>query len=421
MFTSFNKKIDLVFLQKNWTKSFVVLYLIAILEVSMTFFGSGIWQYNIIFSLCWLGVFILSGYIAKVVWKYKEHTLENFSVTTFWDYSNLPKVTILVHLNPNDSDLSLLRSTLIACKKQKYSNLEITVISKVPNIQISYLTKILKVNYFMSDLIKNDSEFEVNLQAGQIPDVNLILEALPHLIKDNTISSIGLCTFPLHSKTWSKPFANFLLEQNSFWNLTSNYKLPEHGFISRKGTNSKSCQIKFIAKSLLLTNTNFQPDSKNWQNWSQIDLLIYMILILQLSLNQTNLASSFFFLQYFLISSFWKKRFNIKLVFDSLLVNLYLFYSFLIKLIRLQKSYLPLVFVSCATLVWSVFLWQMLWSRNMFFSFASLVPSLVFCTVYFSHINLVSLMYFVWKNPNYENEIHLIKNKVNNWHRRRKS
>ncbi len=424
MFVNLNQKVELMHPKILWTKSYAVLFLIAIIELTITFFWQSNlnWQLTVVFALLWLGVFILTLRLTLLVWNY-NYEPNAILTNTFWDYNNQPKVIIIVHVDSEQKDLSPLRATLIACKKQKYHNLDIIVATNKPNFTINSIIKILQVGYFITNNPITKADFVLKLQPGQLPEQNLLLESIPYFINNPKLQSAGLCILPYQnesSTSLSKAFSNFYLEQNSFWNLTSSYRLPEFGVINR---NQKvSDKIQFLPQSIIWTNTDTKQNIKYLFNWVQVDLAIYFLILLQLALGQSNLATGFFFCIYFLISVCWKRMFKISLVVESLFVTFHFIYSFianeLTKLIG-NKSWLTLSMCGIVNLGLSIYIWRMLWLNKIFFSWTSFIPSLVLVLMFGINLWLFYSLCIFWRNPSHESELNILKSRLNKWEKRR--
>jgi hypothetical protein len=426
MFVNLNQKVDLVHLKPSWTKPFAGLFLLSIIELAFTFFWRPNWEFSwqstLFFAPLWFGVFLLALRLAYLTWNY-NYEPNSVSTQTFWDYNPQPKVAIIVHVNSESKDLSPMRATLIACKKQKYRNLDIIVVTDKPNFTINSIAKILQVGYFITNKPNLKADFVLKLQSGQLPEQNLLLESIPYFIKNPNLQLAGLCILPHQnesSTSLSKAFSNFYFEQNSFWNLTPSYQLPEFGVITR--SQKVSNQSQFLPNSVLWTNSDTKQNLQYSFNWVQLDLAVYLLMLIQLAVGQSNLATGFFFLIFFLISLSWKKMFKISLVVESLMVSFYYLYQLLadqISRIIGAKTWIIMIISGVTNLALSGYIWQMLWTNKIFFSWNSLAPSLILLFVYGINLWLFTSLYIFWRNPNHEAELSILKSRVNNWQKRR--
>ena len=412
---------QIVYIKPFLVKCFGVLYIVSLLELVVVFFLKSNIFLSLMFVPIWFVIFGIAVFLLIKCWNY-NYQPSSIIPDTFWDYNPQPRVSIIVNVEHNFSTDSL-RNTLIACKQQKYSNYDIIVCTSKPNFQVSSMVKILNISYFITKKIKTESQYQLVLQCGQIPDKNLLNQSLPHIINNPSWRSLSLAIMPANHacvSSFTKAFNSWILEQKSFWNLIGQYKNANSGYILN--TNNPHGENRFLPLELIWTSSELSVETNNYFNWSFVDFGVYMVIILQFILDQSTLGTGFFFLIYFGVSFGWKRMFDQKALFDSILINFYIIYnsiaSTLHKFIPNKRLILVCV-VGFFNSIYSITIWNLIWSKKMFFSFSSVVPSLLLLFIYGINIWLISELWMLYRNPNHELELNNIKTKVANWQSRR--
>jgi hypothetical protein len=435
--TTNKAKIDFLTFSETKIKSLSILIFFFLCSVIV----SGLIQYgfqNVFFDF--VVIFLIFANLVNLyfILRYKKINIEQIESQQIanWDYHNAPKVCIIV--SAISESTQKIRETLVAINSISYPNFEVLVFCPRSSEEVIQLTNHFEyklVNDLKSKksyIASNNFEYALKLDAGQIPEPNILKVTIGYLLSNNA-NAIQLPVLPVitnNTTILTKACFAYNCQAICIWNnlfkSLENTKLQSSSCIyslKSKISHTQYLPINLVHSESAKSQSYFGLG--NILGWSKLESLVFLLTWLIYTKNgNLDLFYLVSFGGFVLLANLFRRLYlnhdsTISIFADY--IGIYSIISIVIKKLLVKANiWYPLhtirIFACSAfvTILSFIFL-NLLWNWKLFVSLDSIIPSV--CLSFVIVWNFLFLLALIENklSPNGEQELSDLTSKLTYW------